>query len=160
MGHARHRKAPIRGQRLLRGRLSSLSEAQCSARYLSVDMRSAEHGAASQSKAVSHWRRRFIEVFSLHCAVVQRMAQNKREQQRKATRPALHGGLSESFSAQRRARHSKARQRIATQVKATRQGHSMSGFVEGLSSQCNAQRRQAVEITASQIGAMNLKATR
>ena len=105
---------------------------------------------AIQSKAVSHWRRWFIEVFSLHCAVVQRMAQNNRAQQRKATRPALHGGLSESFSA-----HGNAPQRIAMmrselQFKATRQGHSMSGFVEGLSSHGSAKRRIAKHSKAIQ----------
>ncbi len=150
-GIAKHRKATRQASG--DGCLSSLfwlSAMNLNPRQCNVLEGKASHGNASKSKAVSHWRRWFIEVFSLHCAVVQRMAQNNRAQQRKATRPALHGGLSESFSAQRMDKKCNAAQGQSSQAKATRQGHSMSGFVEGLSSQSMASQGIESKCTAGQ----------
>lgn len=115
---------------------------------------------ATKSNAVSHWRRWFIEVFSLqcsegHCTAVNCSATQSTELNFKATRPALHGGLSESFSAQCMdlqygAAQGKAQHEKEGNRKATRQGHSMSGFVEGLSYHGMAARSSAVQRNAGQ----------
>lgn len=60
--------------------------------HLSADMRRAEHGTARKSKAVSHWRRWFIEVFSLHRMATQGIA---------VRFSALHGAAMHSHSKQR-----------------------------------------------------------
>jgi len=44
----------------------------------------ASHGNASKSKAVSHWRRWFIEVFSLHSTAMKSMEPQRMAMQRSA----------------------------------------------------------------------------
>ena len=95
-GIAKHRKATRQASG--DGCLSSLFWLKAANRTASK--RNPQHRSDVQSKAVSHWRRWFIEVFSLHGNARKAEASKGRERKRKATRPALHGGLSESFSAQ------------------------------------------------------------
>jgi hypothetical protein len=137
---------------------SLLAHGNASIRHAS--QRKAIQRKASKSKAVSHRRRWFIEVFSLqcsagHCTAVNCIARQSTELNFKATRPALHEGLSESFSAQCMdlqygAAQGKAQHEKEGQIKATRQGHSMSGFVEGLSSHGMASQGTESNCTAGQ----------
>ena len=85
---------------------------------------------------------------AVHLSAPHRTARHRIERNQKATRPALHGGLSESFSAHGTASQRIARRGRAVNLKATRQGHSMSGFVEGLSSQCIAAQGNATQGSA------------